>query len=111
MIAAKLGKQILAPLEYSCSTDHVLVEWWLVNMLFPLLAMGSVIILDNASFHRKKALKTLAEKFGFTFVFLPPYSPDFNPIENYWAWMKRHIKKIINSYNCLSDAIASCFEP
>ena len=91
LIAAKCGEEILAPLEYQGSTDHALVEWWLVNMLFPLLATGCVVILDNASFHRKKALKKLAEEYGFTFVFLPPYSPDYNLIEKYWAWMKHHI--------------------
>ena len=110
MIAAKCDEAILAPLEYKGTTDHVLVEWWLINMLFPILAIGSVIILDNASFHRKKVLKSLVEEYGFTIIFLPPYSPDYNLIEKYWAWMKSYLKKIIKNHNSLGDAIRACFE-
>ena len=111
MIAAKRGKDILAPLEYKGTTDHILVEWWLINMLFPLLAAGCVIILDSASFHRKKVLNALAEEYGFSIIFLPPYSPDYNPLEKYWAWMKSYLKKIMHNYSCLCFAIRACFEP
>ena len=110
IVAAKCGNEILAPLEYKGTTDHILFEWWFVTMLLPILALGSVIILDNASFHRKKILKELAEKTGHTIVFLPPYSPDYNLIEKYWAWLKAHLKKIIKNYTDLSDAIRACFE-
>jgi len=110
MIAAKCGDEILAPLEYKGTTDHILVEWWFVTMLFPLLAVGSVIILDNASFHRKKTLTALAQRYGFTIIFLPPYSPDFNLIEKYWSWLKSYLKKIIRNYNNLGDALGACFE-
>jgi putative transposase len=108
-MAAKRGKEVLAPLEYKGTTDYALVEWWLVNMLFPLLAIGSIIILDNASFHKKTELKELAEEYGFTIIFLPPYSPDFNPLEKFWAWMKSHLKKIIRNYDTFCDALLECF--
>ena len=78
-------------------------------MLFPLLAVGSVIILDNASFHKKEALRELALEYGFTVIFLPPYSPEHNPLEKFWAWMKRHLKKIIRNYDTLSRAIGGVF--
>jgi len=81
IVAAKRGNEILAPLEYTGTTDHVVFEWWLVNMLLPVLVVGNVIILDNASFHRKATLRELVEKAGFSIIFLPPYSPDYNPIE------------------------------
>ena len=111
IVAAKRGNEILAPLEYKGATDHILFEWWFVNMLMPMLVLGSVIILDNASFHRKKVLKELAENAGFTIVFLPPYSPDYNLIEKYWACLKAYLRKIIKDYTNLSDAIRACFEP
>ena len=79
-------------------------------MLLPLLAIGSVIILDNASFHRKKVLRALAQEAGMSIIFLPPYSPDLNPIEKYWAWLKKHLKKIITHYDELSLAISACFQ-
>jgi RNA 3'-terminal phosphate cyclase len=65
IIAVKCCEKILAPLEYKGTTDHKLFEWWLVTMLFPILASGSVIILDNASFHRKAVLRALAEEGDF----------------------------------------------
>jgi transposase len=110
IIAAKCGKEIIAPLEYKGNTNHQLVESWLVNMLLPLLIAGSVIILDNASFHRKKVIRELAERFGVTVIFLPPYSPDYNPIENYWAWLKLRLKKIMKDYRCFMDAFRACFQ-
>lgn len=51
--------------------------------------------MDNASFHRKKQLYYLAQKQECTVVFLPPYSPELNPIEHFWAWLKRTLSKII----------------
>lgn len=110
IIAAKCGNDIIAPLEYKGTTDHVLFEWWFVNILLPMLTFGMVIIMDNASFHRKAALKVLAEKAGVSVVFLPAYSPDFNPIEKYWACLKSKIRKIIKNCNSLSDALIACFQ-
>ena len=79
-------------------------------MLLPVLAFGSVIILDNASFHRKAVLKTLADEAGFTIIFLPPYSPDLNLIEHFWASLKSKLRKIIKNFTSLSDAIVACFQ-
>jgi putative transposase len=79
-------------------------------MLLPILAVGSVIILDNASFHRKAVLNTLAEEAGCSVIFLPPYSPDFNPIEHFWASLKRQLRKIIKNFESLSLALSACFK-
>jgi transposase len=110
IMAAKCGEAILAPLEYTGTTNYKLVKRWLINMLFPLLVTGCSIILDNASFHKKKELSELVKGYGFTIIFLPPYSPDCNPIEHFWAWMKSHIRKIIKNCDTLSDAIGQCFQ-
>ena len=110
IVAAKCGNEIFAPLEYTGSTDHRLFEQWFTTMLLPILALGSVIILDNASFHRKSVLKMLAKEAGFTIVFLPPYSPDYNLIEYFWASLKSRLRKIIKDFDSLSDAITACFQ-
>jgi len=109
IVAAKCNDRILAPLEYTGTTDHVLFEWWFVNMLLPVLAVGNVIILDNASFHRKSALRELVEGAGLSIIFLPPYSPDYNPLEHFWASLKCRLRKIIADHSSLSDAISACF--
>ena len=110
IVAAKCCDKIIAPLQYNGATDHKLFEWWFVTMLLPVLALGSVIILDNASFHRKAVLKALAGAAGFSVLFLPPYSPDYNPIEHFWASFKRRLRKIIKIFLTLDDAIIACFQ-
>jgi transposase len=110
IIAGKCGKDILAPLEYSGSTNSHIFEWWFSNCLLPQAEPGSYIILDNASFHRKAVLPLLAGNFDCKVIFLPPYSPDFNPLEKFWAALKRRLRKIISRHDSLSDALSECFQ-
>jgi len=66
----------------------------------------SDLITDDASFHKSKALAEIVENFGCKLLFLPPYSPDFNPIEHTWATLKLLIKNIRRSVHNLADAIS-----
>ena len=68
-------------------------EEWFEEVLLPLIPKGFTIIMDNARFHRKKRLFLLALAAGVKLLFLPPYSPDLNPIETAWANMKRWIRE------------------
>ena len=77
--------------------------------LFPLLPKGTAIILDNATFHRKSELYKIAAECGYLLVFLPPYSPDKNPIEHSWANMKRWLRKYASSFATIQDAIDAYF--
>ena len=61
--------------------------------------------MDNCSIHKSAKVKELIESVGCCVKYLPPYSPDFNPIENYWAVMKGHIKKIRAQCNDLLEAV------
>ena len=110
VLAGKCGDKIIAPIEYNGRTDHKLFEWWFVTLFLPLLAAGSVIIMDNASFHRKLVLIELAAQSECRVIFLPAYSPDLNPIEKYWACLKANIRKIIVKCDSLSHAIHLCFQ-
>ena len=76
-------------MEYSGTTGHIVFETWFVQMLLPVLPSGSTIIMDNASFHRKKVLAELAKANNCNILFLLPYSPDYNPIEKVWANLKK----------------------
>jgi Transposase and inactivated derivatives len=60
--------------------------------LLPKLKVSSVIIMDNASFHKGQRLKDLFEKYGHKLVFLSAYSPDLNPIENMWGTIKQGLR-------------------
>jgi transposase len=68
--------------------------------------------MDNASFHRKEALLELIKKSRrkITLLFLPAYSPDFNPIEKSWANMKKFLKNYSHTFSTLPLAITAFFE-
>jgi transposase len=65
-----------------------LFEWWCLHMLLPCLRPGQTVIMDNAAFHRKNILRPMFALAGVNLLFLPAYSPEFNPIELVWGYMK-----------------------
>jgi isftu1 transposase len=74
------------------------------------LSVGDVVVLDNASFHKDPNLREIAKEHGVAIIFLPAYSPDLNPIEKFWANLKRNIRKIIKKCKSLQEAITLAFE-
>ena len=66
-------------------------EAFLQDGLLPVLERGSVLVLDNASIHRGGAIGQLVEKAGCALLYLPPYSPDLNPIELAWSFIKSRV--------------------
>ncbi len=71
-------------------------EWFLAyteQVLVPTLRSGDVVILDNLPAHKGIAARAAVEAAGATLLFLPPYSPDFNPIENAFAKLKTLLRK------------------
>jgi len=109
IVAAKCCEKIVAPLIYDGTTDSVLFECWFENMLLKSVPQNSIFIMDNATFHRKTKLRELAHAAECTIIFLPPYSPDFNPIEKFWAWLKNKLREILPQYDVFMDALVDCF--
>jgi len=109
ILAAKCGDEIMEPLQYDGRTDHRLFETWFETRLCPVLKNGDVTVMDNATFHRKKTLRSIAERFGVRVIFLPPYSPDLNPIEKFWSWLKCKLRSILRFFPSLDMAISACF--
>jgi len=109
IVAAKIGKEIISPLQYDGTMDSELFELWFVEMLLPALPANTTIVMDNASFHRKSRLVLLAENAGHRIIFLPPYSPELNPIENFWSWLKSRLRKILPCFDSFDDALMGCF--
>ena len=77
----------------ACGTVHGNIDSdtfniWLEKILIPELPKNSVVIMDNASFHKSLKTKAILAEYGHELEFLPPYSPDFNPIEHKWAQAK-----------------------
>ena len=67
--------------------------------LLPKVQPGQVIIMDNASFHRSNRIREQIENAGCDLLFLPSYSPDFNPIEHWWHKVKTAIRKELPLYD------------
>ena len=82
---------------------------WIETFLVPALKPGQVVILDNATFHKSEKTRRLIENAQCNLLFLPPYSPDFNPIEKFWAWFKDRIRKLIHNFSTLEQAIDYVF--
>lgn len=89
--------------------DSALFEMWFEKCLLSYFEKGTTIVMDNASFHRKKQLYELCEKYGFNLIFLPPYSPELNPIEKYWYVLKHRIKTFLRINISLNDSIHYAF--
>ena len=85
-------------------------EIWFEEHLLPKSPKDAVIILDNASFHRKKRLFDIAGKYNRTVIFLPPYSPELNPIEHFWHWLKKTVTDTLRFTSNLASAISTAFK-
>ena len=109
--ALKLGK-LLAPLTFEGSCNRDLFEAWLRDCLIPQLEPGDVIIIDNASFHQGENLRKIVESASMEIWYLPPYSPNLNKIENWWAvlktWMKQKLKEFETVRECVDAAFRNC---
>jgi transposase len=86
----------------------VFFEQWFADRPLKALPKGYSVIMDNASLHRKKELRKLARGKA-RLLFLPPYSPDYNPIEKDWSNMKRFLRNNMKDFQSLDSAIYNYF--
>ncbi len=73
---------------FQTNVDTEIFNSWVIQDLIPKLPINSVVIMDNASFHKGVAMQKAIEDAGHGLLYLPPYSPDLNPIEKKWAQAK-----------------------
>jgi len=86
-------------------TSDVFVRW-LRRWLVPTLRWGTTVVLDNLSVHRHADVRTVLERAGCKLVYLPAYSPDFNPIEQAFAKLKTQLRGVgARAFDPLVDAI------
>jgi len=93
----------------ACNTE--LFNNWFETFLIKELKPGQTVIMDNATFHKSARIRELVESVGCTLLYLPPYSPDLNPIEKFWANMKRWIKSRLTEKNKILELICSFYVP
>ena len=77
-----------APFVYDGAMNGTVFLAYVAQVLVPTLSHGDVVVLDNLPAHKAECVRTAIEAAGASLRFLPPYSPDFNPIENAFAKLK-----------------------
>lgn len=92
-IAALRHNRIDAPWVIDGPINGELFRLYIEHELIPTLAKGDVVILDNLGSHKSKAVRSAIRAAGAHMIFLPPYSPDLNPIEQLFAKLKHLIRK------------------
>jgi len=110
VVAGLRNGEVLCPTKYEWNTTAAWFLEWFEWFLCPLLMIGSIIVMDNATFHTRKALNCIAASYGCRIIWLPPYSPDKNPIEHTWANMKNWLRLNAKNYPTIQKAILAYFQ-
>ena len=85
---------VAASLLFAGATDEAAFRTYVDAVLIPALRPGDIVVLDNLSAHRAKGVARALRKAGVGVWYLPPYSPDYNPIEKIWAKVKAWLRKV-----------------
>jgi len=92
MLGALRYDRFEAPLVIEGAMDSVVFRGYVERMLVSTLHPGDVVIMDNLSSHKTRGVQEAIEAAGAAVRYLPPYSPDFNPIESMWSKVKQHLR-------------------
>jgi transposase len=92
-IGALTLRGFIAPFVLDGAVDRLAFETYVEKVLLPELRRGDVVVMDNLPSHKGPRVRQLIEAAGAKLLYLPPYSPDFNPIENAFAKLKALLRK------------------
>jgi transposase len=84
----------IVPMLFSGSLNGEIFKKYISDFLVPTLKKDDIVVLDNLSSHKVKGVEESIKKVGAKILFLPPYSPDFNPIELMWSKIKSYFLKV-----------------
>ena len=105
LVAGYHKNRLVGKMLYNENTTSALFENWFKEILLPEIPRKSIIVLDNATFHNRNKLRKIALKKKCRAVFLPPYSPELNDIEQQWAIRKRKLKKNASAHPTFFNAL------
>jgi transposase len=94
LIAAVRLTGACAPWLFEGAMDGELFLAWVRQGLVPTLQPGDLVIMDNLATHKVTGVREAIEAAGARLLYLPPYSPDFNPIENMWSKIKQLLRSL-----------------
>ncbi len=93
ILGAISTRGMIATMTIEAATDREIFLAFLDEVLCPKLRLGDVVVMDNLSSHKVKGVRERIEAAGAQLLYLPPYSPDLNPIEKAWAKLKQLLRE------------------
>ena len=107
-LAALRCDQLTAPCVVDGPINGLTFQAYVEQILVPTLLPGDIVIIDNLGSHKGKAVRQAIERAGATLLYLPPYSPDLNPIEQVFAKLKAMLRKAATrSLDALWNAVGA----
>ena len=104
--AALRRTALTAPMTLDGPMNAAAFRAYVEQMLAPTLRPGDIVVMDNLPAHKGAAIRIVIEACGASLLLLPPYSPDFNPIENAYAKFKSNLRKAAaRTVQALEDTI------
>lgn len=104
--AGLTSEGLIAPLRLIGSINADIFEAYIEQFVIPELRPGDLVVMDNLSAHKRASVGAMIAAAGAELVFLPPYSPDLNPIEMVWSKVKATLRKLAaRSFEALEEAI------
>ena len=111
LIAALSTEGMGAAMSVEGATDGAAFEAYVKHFLLPNLKEGQVVVMDNLQVHKSKKVRKLIESVGASVLFLPPYSPDFSPIEEAFSKIKAILRSIeARTQQTLVEAIGQALD-
>jgi transposase len=92
LVAGITYESAIAPMVLDGAMNAAAFEVYVEQVLIPALSSGAIVVMDNLSAHKSSAIARLLAAAGVELWYLPPYSPDFNPIELMWAKVKSFLR-------------------
>jgi transposase len=107
ILGAMSVRGMIATMTVEAATDAEIFMAYLDHVLCPQLQPGQIVVLDNLSSHKIAGVRQRIEAAGASLLYLPPYSPDLNPIEKAWAKLKQQLRAVkARTDTALDQAIA-----
>lgn len=111
ILGAMSLRGMIATMTVEAATDREIFLAYVEQVLCPVLKPGDVVVMDNLSSHKVDGVRSLIEAAGAELLYLPPYSPDMNPIEKAWARLKQLLRAAkARSKEALDKAISEALQ-
>jgi transposase len=111
MLAAVSLEGPFAPMAIEGAVNTQVFQTWVDRLLVPTLKPGQIVVMDNLAAHKQTKVIEAIETVGAEVWFLPPYSPDLNPIEQLWSKVKRALRQFApRDFEALVVAIGRAFQ-